>query len=378
MATPDTGAFALPIATDPIEIEDELHAELRTRLPGWRPVPGALDTNLLAATAQVASETRGAMQETVQDELLRLLGQLFGLPRLDGTPATTTITVTANTTAGRTLPAGTPVYVGDVEMETTVPLFITDPPVGTVAVVAVDAGTAGNEATGTPELDALDWIDTVELDAPTANGTDPETPIEHSQRLARELELLTPQPILPEDAAEFALRHPGVFHAWTINLYDADTDTADQALTFTVVVTDQAGLDVSGGTLTEVRDDLQARRGTNYIIRVRNAIRVPIEVTTDFVPEDGWDPAVVAANIRSAQEDLLAPNRWVLPRYGAAPGSPPDRVVHASMLVAVSRDALGCRWIDDLTIGDGSSDRVTLDVLELPTPGDLTITEATP
>jgi len=372
--TGDDGAFTAPIATDPEDVRAEIHAELQARQPGWEPLPAQPDTHLIASIATSSAEARASVVAQLRSELLTLLGTLFAVPRRDGSAATSTITVTAGDLIGHTLPAGVTVWLGDVELETSAELTIPGgDDTGVVPVSTILNTSEANGATGTIEIDTEDWIDSVTLDAPLAGGEDPETEAEYSVRLAEELQLLTQEPIQPADFAVIARRHPSVAYSWAINLYDATTDLDDQERTVTVVIADASGADPGPVVRADVLAMLQVLREVNFVIRVVAPTPVPVDVEFAIVPHAGWVQADREDATIERLQGVLSPPGWIQPPFGADAGHVPTRRIHKNELIAQADQVEGVDYVDDLIIGDGSTDFIDLDRLELPVPGAISV-----
>lgn len=378
----DENAFDTPLTTDPEEIRDQMVATTEEALPNWRPLDTAPEYQVMRAMAQVAADTNVALESRLQTLLLEFLGSAFGVPRLDGDSATSTISVTAVDTAGYTLPADETFYLGDTELLTVEDLVI---PAGvdtaTVGVRALVPGAEPNGADGELDGDAQAWFaaNTPALVAPLADGTDSETDVAYSERLARELELLSIRPINPPDLVLFARRHPQVAGAWAIKGYDATTGETNKARTATVVAYTDQGVAPSNDVLAAILDDLVTRSVANANPRVVGPTLVPIAVAVTVVPYLGWDDGIVEDAVQGALEAALSPIQWALAPFQLDPAYVPSRIVHVNDLIAAVDGAPGVNRVTALTIGNGSSPQITLNSpVALPSPGALTITVGDP
>jgi hypothetical protein len=385
MADPITSSgdvFAVPLSALPADIRDQQTAEMRTLMPAWRPVPGAPDTNMLASSAQVSAESRAALNDRLANEIRELLGSIFGVPRGLGTPAGSTITLTAIDTAGHQLDAGATVFLGDAELETIEDLDIAaGTSTGSVAVQTIEFGADFNDLAGDVELDSLDWLAEggVALDAPLSGGTDPETIEAYDLRLRDEMRILSPTPVTAENVAIYVRRNPAVGWAWAIKGYDADTGLSDQARTVTAVVATAVGGTLLDPVLETIRADLVVRRETNWNVFVVSPSYVTVAVTATVVIDPEHDKPTVLAGVQAALQAVLAPGGWMRPQAGD--GTPanfqPERTIHKNALIAEAAQVDGVSYIKTLQIGDGSSDHVTLSTpRELPQAGTITVTEA--
>jgi len=382
MADQTADVFTAPISALPADIRQQQDDEMRSRMPGWRPVPGAADTNMLAAAAQVSAEGRAALLDKLADEIRELLGSIFGVPRSLGTPAFSTITVEAADTAGHELEAATTLFIGETELETVELLTIAaSATTGAVAVQTVTAGSDANGLTGAVEIDTLDWLadDGVTLDAPLAGGNDPETNPEYDQRLRDEMRLLWPTPVTAENVAVYVRRNPAVGWAWAIKGYNADTGLSNQARTVTAVVAAADGAALLETVEDAIRDDILLRRETNWNVFIVGPITTSVDADAEVVVDPDHDEATVLAAVETVLRSTLAPGGWMRPRPWEVtdPNHQPARVIHKNTLIAEAAQVPGVVYVNDLTIGDGSSDHITLSSpRHLPTPGTITVTAA--
>jgi hypothetical protein len=372
-----------PVAATPAEIRAEIHTEMRELVPGWSPLPTALLTHGFAAIAGASTASRAAFRRRLAAELLELSGSLHDIPRDMGQAATSSITVKALDTLGHQADAGMTVRLGDIELVTTAPLIVeVGQTEGTAPIAAVEAGAAPNGATGTPEIQSLGWlasVDPVVLDAPLAQGEDPETDPEWSARMIGEL-AVPRRAVRTEDLVFYARQHPSVGLAWGIPGYDLDTDTDDVALTATVVVGADDGSALSPEEIASVLAFLQSKTIENFNVYVTNPDYDPIDVTGTIVPRTGMDGDVLAAEATARVTALVSPIGHVTNRDGEGTNltGPPPPIVHVNTLIAEATGVRGLLRVDEMEIGDGSSDFHTLSSrIALPVPGDIDITEAT-
>jgi hypothetical protein len=230
----------VPIVTDPDTLAQDAFDFIQAQIPGWVPNAGNLDTWLIEAFARMAAET-ATIASAVPASIFRKFGPLVGIQPLDATPATVVAQFTTVDNTGHTIPAGTLVGIPDADGNT-VPFALTDTLVigagattGNGTLVAVNAGAAGSSlgANGTvvPLLTTLASVSTVTLQGTTTGGLDAETDSDYLNRLAAELRLLAPRPILPDDFATLARTVAGVERALALDGYNPVHNllTADEA-----------------------------------------------------------------------------------------------------------------------------------------------------
>jgi hypothetical protein len=235
MAEPLT---APPIEVDPDELAQDSLDYLATAIDGFDPAAGTLVRFLLEATARIGGET-AELASAALDDVFRYFGQLVGVEALDETQATVASTWTLTDNAGHTIAAGTLVEIqGDTESaafavqdDVTVDPGDTTTGAGEVILVAVQAGDAGSGLAGPADvIDAgSDFVDSIALVGITVGGRDAEEAEDFNLRLADELRLMTPTPILPAEFATLAQRRvAGVARALAIDLYDPSVHEKQQ------------------------------------------------------------------------------------------------------------------------------------------------------
>ena len=228
-----TDFVTVPFDVLPDTTADAAVDYLRSNLAGWEPASGSVETWLIAAVARMVAELV-QVASTVPPAVFRQYGiQVVQLPPLEGVRATVPSLWTAADSLGHTIPAGTQVgyrVTGDMLTVFEVDSDYTIPPgfasLSPVTLVATDVGTAWNGVpAGALELvDSLSWVSTIAANTVSAGGIDPEADDAYLNRLAAELRLLTPRPILPDDFAVLARRVTGVARALAIDGLDPGTN----------------------------------------------------------------------------------------------------------------------------------------------------------
>lgn len=389
MSTPDitTSPFDPPLEVGEGALYDAKLTKLQALIPGFRLLPGQLLEHVLRASAVLDAETREAFVALVSDRISDVLGAIHQIPRLTGSPATSSITIEALNTAGHELADGARLYLAGIPLETVGTLTIpADETTGTVQVQTVEATAAHNGAASEDpadlELDEpQDWIaeNGVTLDGPLVDGTDPETSPAYGVRLAELLQVLSPKPIFERDFAVLARQHPAVGVAWAINLYDPIEDEHDVPRAVTVVVADELGEPLSAPTKAEVAA-LYANPLLNLDVHVVDPTYVDVDITGTTVALPGFDDDETAAAAAARLTEITSPAPWVRQtQFGNEPNTPPTRTVHVHELIAQADGVLGVDYVPTMQIGDGSSDHLELTTpIMLPRPGTITITAEVP
>ena len=381
----------LPLETSPEQLVEDSIEYLQAQLPGWLPAEGNLEVWVLEAAARQAAETR-ELTTQVPRAIFRYFGAtVAGIPPIDAIAATVPSTWTLVNTDGYTITAGTVVGLatsGDdvhpfaVLTDVVVPSGEQATDAGAVTLVATDTGAGPNGiASGTTAqlLDTLEFVQTVETTDTVSGGIEAETDDEYLGRLASELQLLAPRPIVPEDFATLARSTPGVTRAIAIDGYDATAMTTGNERTITVAVIDDMGADVSTALRAQVDDLLQGEREVNFLVYVVSPTRVGIDVTMTGVKLAEWTIADVTANVEASIAEFLDPALWGLPQGGDVLRWLDERTVRYLDLAAQITSSEGLDYISTLTLavtGDTleSDDVAMVGVPVLPSEGSISVT----
>jgi hypothetical protein len=316
----------VPIETDPDALAQDSFGFLTTKNPGWEPRDAQLDTWLLEANARMAATLRDVASD-VPIAIFRYFGKLVNVLPIDAAPAGVKIVITASDAAGHTLPAGSNFGVTDPAgivwaFSTTVDVVI---PNGSTTASNVDviAAVEGSGATnlganGTPLtiLDSIAWISTATLMSATSGGVDAEEDEDYLDRLALNLSLMAPRPILPNDFAALSRNVSGIERALAIDGYDAVAATSGNARTVTVAVVDALGQPVSSLTKTTLQSLLSSYREANFLVYVVDPTYTTIDVIWDVTMYPTFSSSDVAARVNAAVAAFLSPANWGQPPTG--------------------------------------------------------------
>jgi uncharacterized phage protein gp47/JayE len=369
-----------PLVTEPSDLADEAFAYLEAQVDGWLPAPGNLETWLIESLSQLAGELMD-VASAVPTSIFRYYGEsVLQLPPQVGAPATGSTTWTVRDNLGYTILAGTVIGIpaaGDellafeVANDTPIPAGATT--VAGVVVVAQDVGTQGNGLAGVPDLvDALDYVTSLTLDAPTSGGTDAETDDAYMDRLRELAQLLSPRPILPNDFAVLARTIDGVERATPIDLYNAGAGTSNQPRCVTVVVADINGNPVAATIKQAVDDLLQSQREVNFLVFVTDPAYTNIAVNFTVKAYPDYAGADVVARVITAVTAYLSPANFGLVPYGDTATYLPDTKVRYLEVAEVINRVEGVWYIGTLTINGGTADVALTANGGLPKPGAIT------
>lgn len=319
--------ITIPFITDPDDLADVAFAYLQARYPNWEPHDGQLDTWLISALARQAAEVRDVASD-VPVSIFRYFGaSLIGLPPQDAVPAGVPVTVTAVDSAGYTIPSGS-LVAGLRDANGTLQGFSN---VNDIVIPALSSSVAATLTAIEPGLDssglggigaalelisALAAVSTVVATATSSGGLDAETDDDYLDRLAADLALQAPRPILPNDFAALARNIAGVGRVLAIDGYDAVALTSGNARTVTVALTDPSGNAVGSLIKTAVQTYLQAYREVNFLVYVIDPTYTVIDVTWDVDAWPGFSSATVQASVAASLAALFNPLNWGNPPFG--------------------------------------------------------------
>lgn len=291
---------------------------LAARLPGWQPREAATEVMLLETVATVVVELVYAVNR-IPGTVLETLLRLYGLTRSLGTPPTVTVEVRAVDALGHTIPAGTRLRL-DLELGLEPVTFTLDADLviapGDTTGTASATGTAGTpNANGVPAGATLIILDAVPAITATtvtdvAGGSGPEDGASFLERAVPILGRLTDTLVLPDHFTARALEVPPVYRARTLNLYDADTDTADVTGHVTVAVLAAGGNDLTGPQLAALDAILEAQALASLNIHVVNATVTDVNAWAVITVLPGHDPDTVVADVATALTTYLNPDTW--------------------------------------------------------------------
>jgi hypothetical protein len=208
----------------------------------------------------------------------------------------------------------------------------------------------------------------VTVDAPTADGVDPEDDDAFQDRASRKLQLRGDTLVTPADYELEALDQVGIGRA--IATVDVATKTMH------VVVTAADGTAAASADKTALAATYAALRQTNWAVTVDDPTYTPVSVTYSVHPYPGFAAADLLARCDAALEAYLSPSGFGLQRSTGDTTATtttwvPDNVVRKNKLIDLLGDVDGVDYVADLTItGAGAGGDLTLTgTVALPTPG---------
>lgn len=379
-----SGYIDLPIDADPDDLATDAISLLMERIPLWEPYDASIEVILVTVLARMVSEAT-AIASRVPKSIFRWYGKnLVNLPAIEAASSEVYSTWTMVDAAGYTVDAETVVAfqtAGDqVVTFRTVAGFTVSPGnvatlPGQVLLEAVDTGSDTNNLTGPMVLiDALAFVDTVTATTVSSGGVDAEDDDAYLDRLAVELEMLTPRPILAKDFAVLAQRTAGVARAFAIdNLNPADGTTNNERMV-AVAVVGADGLPLSGAVKADVDTQLQAQREVNFIVNVIDPTYTPISVDTTVTAMEGYDHAALVLTVEAALADYLSPANWAGGDLTPPVWRTTATKVYYLELATLINNVEGVDRVTALTINGGGVDVALAGYAPLPSVGAMTCT----
>jgi len=309
---------SIPIQVNGQAMIEEAFAELEALIEGWEPAEGNAEVFLIRAEALRLIQPLAELAAEMPDLAFAAWGeQIVNVGPNRAVAATGKVKITAVDTAGYTVPANTQLSIpisgsSEVGFVTSSPLEIeVGSKSGEVAIEAVEAGAEANGLSGAVTLiDALSFVEKVEVTEATSGGEDAEEGAAYLTRLQETMQTLAPRPILARDVAILARTVPGIQRAAVIDNYNAETAEAEKEKTTSVYPVSPSGAAVSAGIKEELDTLLSEKRELNYIFIVANPTVNEISVKATVVHAFGYSAAEAKEQTEAALKILLDPATW--------------------------------------------------------------------
>jgi uncharacterized phage protein gp47/JayE len=251
--------------------------------------------------------------------------------------------------------------------------------VDNVTISSVDETASANGLTGpnVELIDTLDFVDSVVLTQDTSGGTDDEDDDVYLDRLTRNMRIVAPRPILPDDFALMALNVTGVFRATAINGYDPTTNTYNNARTITLAAIDATGASISSSVKAALAAYLEANREANFLVYIVDPTQNLIDVTYAVDSYPRFSAADVKDRIDAAIATYLNPLSWGIEDTSNDNSWINNVVINQYDLGAVIKNVEGVMKLNSLTFAIHGSTLATTPVNLTgiaPVPGVGTIT----
>lgn len=365
-----------PILTDLDTITDRIFDGVATRLAGWEPVEGSLDTAIIEEIGRETALTNNQAISVLDLAVVALGETVYGLPARAEEPAALEVDITVTAT-GSVIPAGfTVIGIADTGLEAafSLPDAITAATLTVrTTLYATAAGIGGNGVrVGTPLTIATATATVVSVVVVTesAGGAEAETVEEYRTRLADFLGLLRVGAVRADDLEAIAKSITGVYRARAVDLYDLGSGLENVARTATVWVVGANGLPVSAAVKADIVDQIAASREVNFVAQVADPTYTTITIAFTAVADTGATPATVQAAAIAALRAYIHPNSW-----GSTPSDPrawldSSQTVRYVDLASVLGSVPGIAVVTSLTVNGGTADVVLGGRVGLPASPD--------
>lgn len=238
------GYVALPVSVDPNANIKRALTDIMAQIPGWVPREGHLDVAIIEECAQMMAETASVASQ-MAPVIFMYYGQLVGINPIPGAFATVPVTFTMRDTLGYTIPIGSVVaypltsttqILFSLQSPVTVPVGATT---GSGTLVCQTVGVFANDlpATTCQMVTTNASVASVATTADSDGGVDAETVLPYMDRLAAELRLLAPRPIIASDYAAMAANVTGVYRALAIDGLNPGRKVTDGVLNSSTTIT---------------------------------------------------------------------------------------------------------------------------------------------
>lgn len=371
----------LPVSQEPEDALDVSLEAIRTVYPDWEAAPADPVGIVLRGNAVMVADMV-AVVSRVSEELFRFFGRgLAGVAPMEALPATGVVRFTAQDANGPyVVPDGYEVQAASSLGE---PIGFATVGQGIVPngatfvdlpVEALDDGTEYNGVTGDVELSDSDfrpYLTDATLIGTTSGGTDREPDADFLDRLATELQLLTPRPIKAADFAVLARRY-GAYRATAIDGYNPTTGTSGNLATVTVAMMDAAGQPLGATLRDAIGAQLEALREVGWEVFTINPTVTAVAVAYTGQTYQDADPVATKAQADAQIAQVLSGINW---GYRTDSGDSREwtnetKVRWGDVYRAI-QGVPGMRYVTALSIaGAGQGNDYTLPgVAPLPSPG---------
>jgi hypothetical protein len=378
--------------------------QLQGQYPNWKPNPASPEYRMFLAFAAICCEVI-VLLLNVPEELIRWVGEVvYQTPPTAATFATAVSTWEAVDALGHEIEAGTIVIVTpeggepvafEVVEDVVIPEGETKTGAGAVKLRAVEPGSQGNvsgAATVQPN-ELLAWVATggITLASAPAGGEEEETMQAYTKRIRELAKIVKPQPILPEDFANYVrLLIPGIERCVAVDMLELThhTPTAeeiekeeDSAVTaegvercVTVIPLTVEGTVPPKATLEEAYNRLKAAREETFLpfIGLPSSHTIEVKVVGKYFK--GYTEAVVKANVKTALEELLNPATFGVPASGDTTSWVNKKVLRYQDAVTALNNVAGFNYYTELKLNGGTTDIALTGIAPLVKAGTLTIT----
>lgn len=383
------------IEDDPDVLAQLGYDEMQSRIPGWDPIPGEIDTVLIQAVARIASQVR-ASAGIVPVGIYRYLSAQIGLQPILSQPAHATATITVQDTLGHLIPAGTQFSVtnGAGELRTfQTTLDVTIPPASSTATLqqvestqdgVYDNGIVSGAALA--PIDSLGFITGAVLTQTTFGGVDVEDDQAFLERMNRRFQLMSASPVLAADYAAMALDVlPTGCRAVAFDDYSYISGSYSTPVAKSIVIfaVDASGAQISAPQKAAVIAYLNSLREANFVVYMGDTTftQVSVKFVAHCLP--GYVAATVQAAAIAAVTAYISPSTWATPSFESLTNMTIGEgwnLLRLGELYQVLNDVEGIAYVDSVNLVAGASAPTTQTadvtifspIFSLATPGSVT------
>jgi hypothetical protein len=359
---------ALPFVADQAQIADDAITRLQARWSDWTPNDADLESIFIEELAPMAADL-ATLAAAMPPEALQVAGaDLFQIPALAATSAQTTVTLTAQDTAGYTVYAGAQIEIDGYAFDIVSDVVIA-PGGATAAAVPVVADVAGSDANGltgalTASISVPIYITAIVVDADTAGGTDDEDPNTYLSRLSRALRLRSKTLVTTTDYEIEATEQAGVGRAHATATVSTKT--------MVVTVTDALGAACTSGVKTALQADFNFYTLSNWTVLVADSTYHAVAITYVCKAYPGYDTTDLQARINAALTGALGPAEYS--QLFGGPGANQwwnAPTIRANQLIALIGNIQGVDYVTSVQINALSlgADYTMSGTVPLPTAG---------
>jgi hypothetical protein len=391
---PETSIIEPPLIPTPEAIVELAVERMQATYPDWTPNRASPEWKMFLAFASIAAEVI-ILAFNVPEQVSFFTGQVVyqTLP-FQPTRAEATSTWKALDTLGHAIEAGTEVLVTpaggtpvafEVKATVEIPPGSTETTAGQVKLVAIEPGTEGN-VTGPAEPSVGEtWIDTVTIVSAGKGGEEGETIEHYVRRIYSLAKIIKPQPILPEDFANFVrLLVPGVARCLAIDLLELEANYTNkvaaegQERCVTVIPLTEAGESPVLSILEEAFSVLTAAREGSFKPFIGLPTFTEIEFHVVGVAAKGYSTTDVEARVVTALEELVNPATCGVPSSGDTTSWVKKSILRYQDAITAVNNVQGFAYYTTLEVNKGKVDIALPGIAPLTKPkaGHITATIA--
>jgi hypothetical protein len=368
----------LDVETDETTLADQAIENLQSTWEDWDPNEGDMEVVLIETLAALAAVAVNKAAEMPPAALIALGTKLYGIQYEQGSPATTTLTLTFQDDAGGYhVDAGSELLLSGYAFSVVndVDTVAGQTQVTGVLIVANDVGTEFNSLTSADwsSISLPVWVTDLATEAATSDGTDPQDDNDYLDMVSRELQLRGRMIVTLPDYERAAVDTPGIGRAYAMTTAARDV---------TVYLTDPEGLPVPAEVKATLADVYANTRLVNTTVNLADANYTEIDVVYSVAALPGFDFVSLLQTINAMLTNSLSPSGWGTVDYGQ-PGTSPvswinDATVRLNKVISMIGNTSGVAYVvaNSVTINGSAADFVMPGPVALPTPGTFTGTVA--